>query len=97
VEGTRRWLEIESNAKSSGAVAQPMRSPNSYEKLAQITAPVLVIAGGADLIAPPAMMRLWAARLSDHEFEVLVEIGHSVAFEAPDLFNELVLGFLERH
>jgi pimeloyl-ACP methyl ester carboxylesterase len=96
-EGTRRWIETYRTARQPGAVMQPLRSPNTFAKLASISSPTLLIAGGADLIAPPALMRLWADKLPNHAWALLPESGHSVAQESPEDFNELVLGFLSRH
>jgi pimeloyl-ACP methyl ester carboxylesterase len=95
-EGTARWLEIEHHAKQDGAEAQPLRTPNTYAKIAAITCPVLVLAAGADLYAPPTLMRRWAARLPRHEFDVLPEAGHAINWEQPEAFNAKVLGFLAR-
>jgi pimeloyl-ACP methyl ester carboxylesterase len=57
----------------------------------------LVIAGDADLLAPPALMRVWAAHLKDHEWADVPDAGHAMAWERPEVFNELVLGFVGRH
>ena len=60
-EGTRRWIEIDEHARQPGAGFQPqLRTPNTLAKIAAITAPTLVIAADADLLAPPALMRIWA-------------------------------------
>jgi pimeloyl-ACP methyl ester carboxylesterase len=96
-EGTRRWMEIETHAHQSGALAQPLHTPNTYAKLAGVTMPVLVLAGDADLLAPPSMMRAWAAHLKNYEFATVPESGHSVAWEQPELFNEKVLAFITRN
>jgi len=95
-EGTRRWVEIEEGARQVGGEVALVRSPNTYEKLHLISAPVLALAGGADLIAPPAMMRLWASQLSDVEFATIVDAGHALAYEQPEAFNECVASFLRR-
>lgn len=93
-EGLARWVAIEEHARQPGATAQPLRTPNTYAKLAAIACPVLVLAAGADLYAPPALMRLWAARLPRHDFAVVAEAGHAVNWERPEDFNAAVLGFL---
>ncbi len=94
-EGTARWVAIEHGAKQPGAVAQPLRSPNSYAKIAAITCPVLVMAGGADLYAPPTLMRRWAAHLPRHEWHELPEAGHAINWEQPEAFNARVIAFLK--
>ncbi|MGQ7793626.1 alpha/beta fold hydrolase [Faunimonas sp. B44] len=96
-EGTRRWIETCRAARQPGAQAQPVRTPNTFAKLASIKAPTLVVAGGADLIAPPALVRMWAKHISGHEWALLPESGHSVATEAATEFNAVLLAFLNRH
>ena len=95
-EGTRRWMEIEAHSRQAGAPAQPLRTPNTYAKLAGVTMPVLVLAADADLLAPPSMMRAWAAHLKNYEFATVPESGHSIAWEQPEIFNEKVLAFMAR-
>ena len=95
--GTERWLDNEKQAKQPGAQDQPLRTLNSYAKLETIIAPTMVLAGGADLIAPPAMMRLWARHVRGAEFVVISDAGHAVAWEQPAAFNAAVLDFLRRH
>jgi pimeloyl-ACP methyl ester carboxylesterase len=93
-EGTARWIAIERQAQQQGAPAQPLRTPNTYAKLAAIACPVLVMAAGADLYAPPALMRLWAAHLPRHEWHVLPEAGHAINWEQPEAFNARLIAFL---
>jgi pimeloyl-ACP methyl ester carboxylesterase len=94
--GTERWLDNEKQAKQPGAQDQPLRTLNSYAKLETITAPTLVIAGGADLIAPPGLMKLWARHVRGSEFVSIPDAGHAVAWEKPAEFNAAVLEFLRR-
>ncbi len=95
-EGTARWIEISRSARQPGAPALGLRSGNTYADLAKIGVPTLVLAGGADLVAPPAMMRTWAARIPKAQFDIVVEAGHSIAWEQPEAFNRKVLAFLAR-
>ena len=96
-EGTKGWIDIEAQARQPGAPVQPLRTPNTLAKLATITSSTLVIAADADLLAPPGLMRLWAAHLPNHEWAIVQDAGHAVAWERPDAFNELVLEFIARH
>jgi pimeloyl-ACP methyl ester carboxylesterase len=59
--------------------------------------PTLVMAADCDLLAPPALMRLWAAHVKAHEWAVISESGHSIAWEQPEQFNAKVLDFIGRH
>jgi pimeloyl-ACP methyl ester carboxylesterase len=97
-EGTRRWIEIDEHSRQQGAAFQPpLRSPNTLAKIAAISAPALLIAADADLLAPPALMRLWAAHLQNHEWAVIYDAGHAMAWEQPGAFNDKVLDFVRRH
>jgi pimeloyl-ACP methyl ester carboxylesterase len=90
-------MEIEAHSQQAGAPAQPLRTPNTYAKLATVDMPVLVLAADADLLAPPSMMRAWAVHLQNYEFATVPESGHSIAWEQPEVFNEKVLAFIARH
>jgi pimeloyl-ACP methyl ester carboxylesterase len=96
-EGTRRWIEIDEHSRQPGAPDQPLRTPNTFAKIATIPTPTLIIAADADLLAPPAMMRIWAAHVKNHEWAVVPDSGHAIAWEQPDIFNEKVLGFISRY
>ncbi len=95
-DGVDRWIELERRSRRPDAVEQPLDTPNTFAKIATITAPTLVIAADADLLAPPALMRLWAAHLKHHEWAVMHDAGHAMAWEQPGAFNDKVLDFLRR-
>jgi len=97
-EGTRRWIEIDEHSRQPGVPFQPaLRTPNTFAKIATITTPTLIIAADADLLAPPALMRIWAAHMQNHEWAMIHDAGHAMAWEQPGRFNDLVLDFLRRH
>ena len=96
-DGTARWNEINAHSRQDDAPPQPLHTPNSYAKIATIAAPALIIAADADLLAPPAMMRLWAPHMKDHQWAVMQDAGHAMAWEQPEVFNKLVLDFLAKH
>jgi pimeloyl-ACP methyl ester carboxylesterase len=96
-DGTKRWIDIDEHAQQPGAPSQPLRTPNTFAKLAAVTMPVLVMAADADLLAPPALMRAWAGHLKDYEWAAVPDSGHAIAWEHPDVFNEHVLAFVKRH
>jgi pimeloyl-ACP methyl ester carboxylesterase len=96
-EGTRRWVEIEEHSRQPGAPAQPLRSPNTLAKIATIPTATLIIAADADLLAPPALMRMWAAHVKKHEWAIVQDAGHAMAWEQPGTFNDKVLEFIRRH
>jgi pimeloyl-ACP methyl ester carboxylesterase len=96
-EGTKRWIEIEEHAQQPGAVSQPLRTPNTFAKLEAIESPTLALAADADLLAPPALMRVWAAHVKNHEWASIPEAGHAINWEQPEAFNATVLAFIRRH
>ena len=94
-EGVKQWIDIEHHARQADAPAQPpLRSPNTYAKIASIRTRTLLLMAGADLLAPPGLMRQWGAHLPDKQFAEVFDAGHSIAWERPELFNSRVLAFL---
>ena len=96
-EGVARWKEIEAHAMQAGAVVPPLRTPNTDQKVASITTPILLVAGDVDLTTPSAAVRLWAKHLKSYDWLLIPEAGHSVAWEQPEAFNQGVLAFLRKH
>jgi pimeloyl-ACP methyl ester carboxylesterase len=91
--GVQQWLEI---TRAEGHARQRMHTQIALRMLAQLHVPTLLIAGGSDLLAPPELMRQFAAHLPDHEFVTVCESGHCVHWEEPEQWNRLVLDFLSR-
>jgi pimeloyl-ACP methyl ester carboxylesterase len=96
-EGTARWSEIEEHARQSGAPSQPLRTPNTFAKVETIAVPTLILVADADLYAPQALMRIWAGHIKHHDWVVIDDAGHSVAWEKPDAFDAAVLRFARKH
>lgn len=98
-EGTRRWIEIE-HASRPEATEGPRQSPRhrlTLSLLETLRVPTLVLVGEADLLTPPALMRLLAARIPNCQFATLPEAGHAAHWEQPEIWNRLVLGFIGQH
>ncbi len=97
IDGTKAWEALEQAARvGAGKPTRPANKLN-WENLARVKAPTLFIAGGADLLAPPPMMRAFAQRLPQADMLVLPDAGHSVYWELPDMFNAITLDFLRKH
>jgi pimeloyl-ACP methyl ester carboxylesterase len=98
-EGTRRWVELEKVSRPPGppAPAQTLRNRLTLAKLEEIKVPTLLLTGGADLFAPPAIQQMFKARIKHAEMLVVPDAGHSVYWEQPDAFNRAVLGFIRKH
>jgi pimeloyl-ACP methyl ester carboxylesterase len=97
--GTARWIELSDRSRpgSGRPTAQPPRNRITFDRLATLRPPVLLITGGADLYAPPPIMRLFAERIRGAKTLVVPEAGHSVYWEAPDVFLETVTAFVNRY
>src|SRR6266850_368731 len=97
--GTQRWLELEHTSRPQGSPppAQTMRNRITFALLEEIKVPTLLLTGDADLYAPPAVLRLFAARIKNSESVVVPEAGHSTYWERPEIFNRTVLEFIRKH
>ena len=69
---------------------------DTYDRLPQIAAPTLVIAGEIDLVTPPRLGRIVADRIPGAEFLVLPGEAHQPFQERPTFFNALVRDFWAR-
>jgi 3-oxoadipate enol-lactonase len=56
--------------------------------------PVLCLVGEEDALIPPAAIRVLAQSLPNARLATVPHCGHSIYFEYPKVFNQLVLGFL---
>ena len=95
--GFARFIAMEHAARQPDAPAQPLRTPNTFAKVATIRTPTLILMGGADMLAPPALMRTWSRHLPDKRFAEIGDAGHSINWERPDDFNHLMIQFLRQH
>jgi len=98
-EGTRRWLDIERSSRPDGThgPGQPPRQPMTFARLETIRVPTLVLVGEADLLSPPALMRMLAAHIPGCRYVTLPEAGHAAHWEQPESWNRLVLEFISQH
>jgi pimeloyl-ACP methyl ester carboxylesterase len=72
---------------------------DALDRLEQITAPTLVIAGEQDLLTPPGQGRVVADRIPGARFELFTGPGssHAALMERPDEFTDLVLGHVSKN
>lgn len=97
-EGTRRWVELEHISRPAGpAHPQTTRNTLTFSLLQTLKVPMLVIAGDADLLAPPPFLRLFTSRIKTAESMIIPEAGHSAYWEQPEMFNRAVLEFIRKH
>lgn len=98
-DGTRRWMELEKTSRPDGPrmAAQPLRNRLTFALLESLDLPAFLLTGGADLYAPPPVLRLFAARIRNSESLIVPEAGHSTYWEQPGIFNSAVLNFIGKH
>jgi pimeloyl-ACP methyl ester carboxylesterase len=98
-EGTQRWVDLEKVSRPEGPVApaQPTKNRVTFALLETLRTPTLLLTGGADMYAPPPVLRLFAARIKGAESVIVPEAGHSTYWEQPEVFNRAVLDFLSKH
>ena len=94
--GLAAWIELEETNRPVNVTHAPGVDV-SWADIASRPFPTLLIAGDADLYAPPSMYRYLHSRVPESELHVVPEAGHSVYWERPETFNDLVLDFLDRH
>jgi pimeloyl-ACP methyl ester carboxylesterase len=71
----------------------PFRTHDTLDRLSEITAPTLVLAGELDIATPPRLGRAVAERIPGARFEVLPGEAHQPFQEVPDAFNARVATF----
>ena len=59
--------------------------------------PTLVLSGEADLLSPPALMRMLEAHIPTARFASISDVGHAGFWERPEVWNGLVLEFIGQH
>jgi 3-oxoadipate enol-lactonase len=66
------------------------------EQVQALRTPTLLIVGEHDVIAPPAIMKMFQSYMPHARLTEVAGAGHSVYFEKPEAFNRIVLEFLHR-
>ena len=72
-------------------------SPDIYDRLPDIKAPTLVIAGDKDIAINPENSRLLASRMPNSELVIIKNVGHMYDVEAPEEVSKIELDFLKRN
>jgi len=96
-EGTKVWADLNSKAITGNRLGTKYANEFTWAKFETIHVPTLLVAGDADLDAPPSIVREYAKHIPNSEFVAVAESGHSVYWEQPDVFNRLVLDFVGKH
>ena len=89
-------MQILHAAGGERSARQAQRVTPTFALLETLGVPTLLVAGDADLIAPPPLLRMIAAHIPGCEFATIPEAGHSAHWESPTEWNRAVLGFIGR-
>lgn len=95
-EGQAAWLALAHEAVPGARIAPRLRHQLTWERLAALKQPSLLVTGDADLYVPPALLRMQAQHLAHAECAVVAEAGHSPGWEQPAAFNAVLVDFLRR-
>jgi 3-oxoadipate enol-lactonase len=90
----RRWLPSQGGYT---AQLQGMVAWESYDRIAQITAPTLVIHGKSDALVPPRNGEMIAARIPCAEWVLLDHARHRFLTDQTQAANNKILNFLLSH
>lgn len=72
-------------------------NPPTRDDVAALEVPTLFLVGSDDGLTPPEIIRRVHEIVPGSQFEEIAGCGHSVYFEAPATFNEIVGTFLAKH
>ena len=87
------WLD---NFGSSRPAA-PAPEPLTCERLGAITRPTLVLAAEYGMPYSRQIVDVLAGCISGSRLVVVPGVTHFMSYQAPDVFNEVVLEFLAQH
>ncbi len=96
VENRIRQMIYAATPQGIAAASRGMaQRADSTELLAGITCPTLVIVGEQDTLTPPTVAQAYASQIPDARYAVISQAGHLSNLEQPELFLQVVRGFLE--
>ncbi|NTU82447.1 MAG: alpha/beta hydrolase [Chloroflexales bacterium] len=98
-EIVRRWHPTyrQSRIRNFYVLLATLRCADVREEARRVACPVLAISGGADPVVPPANARWLAANLPDVTLLEVPGAGHVVHWEAQELVERELLGWLAAH
>jgi pimeloyl-ACP methyl ester carboxylesterase len=84
-------------ARNSAAFERQIKANVTHDsrgQLNRIFVPTLILVGKEDELTPPRMAKELKEEMPDAKLLILEQGGHGLYWEAPHLFNEVVLDFL---
>jgi pimeloyl-ACP methyl ester carboxylesterase len=96
-EGVKRFEAMEHGSYKGDGARQRLRTSTTLKRLESMQVPTLIVAGDEDAYAPPPVMQAFADHIPGAQFEVISGVGHSAYWEKPEIWNEIVVRFLNAH
>jgi pimeloyl-ACP methyl ester carboxylesterase len=81
---------VEGYARACAAIA----AMNYDDRLSDIAAPTLVVAGALDVSTTPERMAIYRDQIPGARMEIIANAAHFPNFDEPDAFNAVLEGFL---
>jgi len=97
IQRSLREAELRAPPEAFGRQVQAAIRHKTFDRLADIRCPTLVITGSDDKIVPADNSRILAERIPGAELAVLLGAGHGYLVEKAAESNAIVLEFLCRH
>ena len=96
-KGLRAWDRLADHSTRRQGHDQASNFLITPQTLTKIKVPTLLATGDADSSTPPSIMRMVAKCIRRSELVIVAECGHSIYWEHPKVFNDVVLDFIRRH
>jgi pimeloyl-ACP methyl ester carboxylesterase len=90
--GVAEWKKL--NERSGKRTPVRLRNKITWDTLAKLKVPTLLVTGDADLWIPPYLLRQVAEKIPNSKVVVVEDSGHGVQWEQPQAFNDAVLNFI---
>lgn len=94
--GLKAWDKLADQATKHQGRQQSTNFFITAQTLTKIKVPTLLMTGDADSSTPPSIMRMVAKCIRGSELVTVAKCGHSIYWEHPMIFNDIVLDFIRR-
>ena len=78
----------------AGKILFPIPNRRVSKRLYRVTAPTLVLWGGADKLIIPAYAERWARLIPGAQVQIIPDAGHMLPYEQPEIFVDALSRFL---
>ena len=90
-----RNMLVRTSVQGYLACCEAVRDANCTDDAANISVPVLCIAGEHDLSTPPELVKDLASQIPSARFELLKGVAHLPCIESPEIYTKLISNFVE--